>query len=194
MGLVYDPEAPVLGMVSRLAEQKGIELFNGCLDQILSKNNIRFAILGSGALDYEKFLYHLQLKHKDKLVFYNGYNNELSHLIEAGSDIFVMPSRYEPCGLNQIYSLKYGTVPVVSKTGGLADTVKLYQWERQEGTGFVFEHYNSESLSWALNYAINTFRYKEAWKNLMINGMKQDFSWPKQIKKYVNLYLNLISA
>lgn len=194
MGLVYDPEAPVFGMVTRLAEQKGIELFNGCLDQFLSVNNIRFVILGSGDLDYEEFLFHLQLKHKDKLVFYNGYNNELSHLIEAGIDIFVMPSRYEPCGLNQIYSLKYGTVPVVRKTGGLADTVELYKWETLEGAGFVFEHYNSESLLWALNYAITTFKHKDAWKKLMINGMKKDFSWRKQIKKYVNLYLDLINS
>jgi starch synthase len=109
-------------------------------------------------------------------------------MIEAGADIFVMPSRYEPCGLNQIYSLKYGTIPIVRKTGGLADTVKLYNWKTKEGTGFVFEDYSSRGLSWALNYAIDTYQHRTSWKKLMHNAMKLNFSWEKQVKKYIQLY------
>ena len=192
LGLKYSAKAPVLGIVTRLAEQKGIELLMGAADEFLAEHNVRLVILGSGDKKYEEFLFYLQLRFPDKVVFYKGYNLQLSHLIEAGSDIFLMPSRYEPCGLNQIYSLKYGTVPVVRKTGGLADTVELYDWEKQTGTGFVFEHYNSESLLWAMKYAVTTFENKKAWRKLMKNGMKQDFSWKRQVKEYINLYRKII--
>jgi len=109
-------------------------------------------------------------------------------MIEAGADIFLMPSRYEPCGLNQIYSLKYGTVPIVRKTGGLADTVQLYDWKTKEGSGFVFEDYSSNGLSWAMHYALDTYQHRPAWRKLMKNGMQLDFSWEKQVKRYVELY------
>jgi starch synthase len=193
LGLKYDPDAPVLSMITRLAWQKGIELLYDCLPRILSSDDVRFIALGSGEHEYEQFLFHLQLQFPDKAVFYRGYNYELSHLLEAGADIFLMPSKYEPCGLNQIYSLKYGNVPVVRKTGGLADTVELYDWQKQTGTGFVFEHYNSDSLNWALEYAITTFRHKESWKKLMIRAMQQDFSWEKQVQKYVELYQSMLA-
>jgi starch synthase len=116
------------------------------------------------------------------------YNNELAHWIEAGCDAFVMPSRYEPCGLNQIYSLKYGTVPIVRKTGGLADTVQLYDSVSQIGSGFVFEYFKGDSLRWAIDYAYNTFQNQNAWKKIMLNGMQQNFSWEVQVEKYIELY------
>ena len=191
LGLTYNAKAPVIGLITRLADQKGIELFKGTMDKILTEFDIRFIVLGSGEHSYEQYLYYLQQSFGDKVVFYLGYNFELSHLIEAGSDMFVMPSKYEPCGLNQIYSLKYGTVPIVRKTGGLADTVEFYNWETQEGTGFVFDYYNPESLYWALQHAIQTYADKTAWKKLMIRGMIKDFSWDKQIPKYLKLYENL---
>jgi len=192
LNLTYDLKVPVIGMVTRLADQKGIELLKGTMEFILSEYDLRFIVLGSGEHHYEQFLYHLQISFPEKVVFYRGYNYELSHLIEAGSDIFLMPSKYEPCGLNQIYSLKYGTVPIVRKTGGLADTVQFYDWQNQEGTGFVFDHYNADSLNWALQHAIKTFKNKKAWKKLKIGGMSQDFSWDKQIPKYLELYYDLV--
>ena len=191
LGLSYSAKVPVIGMITRLADQKGIKLFKGTMEKILTKFDIRFVVLGSGEHSYEQYLYYLQQSFKDKVIFYLGYNFELSHLIEAGSDMFIMPSKYEPCGLNQIYSLKYGTVPIVRKTGGLADTVDFYNWETQEGTGFVFDYYNSESLFWAIQHAIQTFTDKSAWKKLVIRGMKKDFSWDKQIPKYIELYEKL---
>jgi len=192
MGLVYSETAPLLGMISRLVEQKGIDLLETALPEILRKYDIRVVILGSGEEKYERFLYYTQLNFKDKMVFYRGYDYPLSHLIEAGSDIYMMPSRFEPCGLNQIYSLKYGAIPVVRKTGGLADTVELYDWKTQQGTGFVFEHYTPQGLMWALEYAITTYRNRKAWKKIMVNAMSKDFSWEKQVLKYQQLYSSML--
>jgi starch synthase len=192
LSLSYDVNAPVIGMITRLADQKGLDLFKGTMEKILQEFDIRFIVLGSGEHSYEQYLYYLQQSFRDKVVFYLGYNFELSHLIEAGSDMFLMPSKYEPCGLNQIYSLKYGTVPIVRKTGGLADTIEFYNWETQEGTGFVFEFYNADGLYWALQHAIQTFKDKTAWKKMVIRGMQKDFSWDKQIPKYLKLYQKLI--
>ncbi|MGD9899467.1 MAG: glycogen synthase GlgA [Calditrichaceae bacterium] len=192
MGLKYNPEIPVAGIVSRLAEQKGIELLYSSLPFLLENYDIQFVVLGNGQALYEQFFEETQNKFPNKLAFFKGYNNELAHLIEAGADMFIMPSRYEPCGLNQIYSLKYGTVPVVRKTGGLADTVELYNRPTGTGTGFVFEHYASDALSWAVSFAIETYRQKNAWKKLMLNGMKKNYSWEIQSHKYVNLYRKIL--
>ncbi len=192
LNLPFSENAPVLAMITRLVEQKGIDLLKGSIERILDEYDIRLIVLASGQPEYEHYLYFLQLQYPDKVVFYQGYNYELAHLIEAGADIFLMPSRYEPCGLNQIYSLKYGTVPVVRKTGGLADTVRLYDWKTQKGTGFVFEHYTPDSLFWALEYAVTTFANKKAWRKIQIEGMKEDFSWDKQVKEYVRLYQKIV--
>ena len=191
LGLQFKAGIPLIGIITRLADQKGIELLKGTMERILAQYDIQFIVLGSGESHYEQYLYWLQQTFPEKVVFYKGYNYELSHLIEAGSDIFLMPSKYEPCGLNQIYSLKYGTIPIVRKTGGLADTVEFYNWETQEGTGFVFDYYNSESLFWAIQHAIGTFSNKSSWKKLMIRGMQKDFSWDRQISKYIDLYYSL---
>lgn len=188
MDLPYDPGAPVYGIISRLTEQKGFELLYEVLKDVLTDYDLRFVVLGSGEDKYTSFFQGARNVFPGKLAFYNGYHNELAHWIEAGSDMFVMPSRYEPCGLNQIYSLKYGTVPIVRKTGGLADTVQLYDWVNQTGTGFVFEYFNGDSLRWAIDYAYNTFQNKEAWKKIMLNGMEQNFSWEVQVEKYIELY------
>ena len=120
--------------------------------------------------------------------FRAGYDAPLSHRIEAASDMFLMPSRYEPCGLNQMYSLKYGTVPIVRKTGGLADTVQLYDPKTREGDGFVFEHYTEAGLRWALETALDLYPDREVWQRIMVNGMSKDYSWTKQALEYVELY------
>ncbi|RMI20621.1 MAG: glycogen synthase GlgA [Calditrichaeota bacterium] len=193
LNLPYSPETPVVGIISRLTPQKGLDLLQAVLPDFLGQRDMRFVALGSGEDRYVHFFEELQRTFPEKVCFYNGYNMELAHWIEAGADMYVMPSRYEPCGLNQIYSLKYGTVPIVRKTGGLADTVQLYDWQTQTGTGFVFEHFTPEGLRWAMDHAYSTFFHRDAWRKLMRNGMAQDFSWEKQVHKYVALYRGLVS-
>ena len=191
MGLSYQPDIPVFGIISRLTGQKGFELLHETLFDFLTHYEVRFVVLGSGEQRYVDFFHHAQRHFPEKFCFYDGYNIALSHLIEAGSDAFVMPSRYEPCGLNQIYSLRYGTVPIVRKTGGLADTVQLYRWEDQSGTGFVFDDFSAQGLRWALDYAHTTYQNKDAWRQLMLNGMHQNYAWDVQVEKYIRLYRHL---
>ena len=183
---------PLLSVISRLVEQKGIDLMMGVLKDVLLRFGAHLVVLGSGDAKYERFFTDLQSQFPQQVFFYRGYDYPLSHLIEAGADIFLMPSRYEPCGLNQIYSLKYGTVPVVRKTGGLADTVSLYDWRTQTGDGFVFEHYDTDGLNWALEYALTTYPHKRIWQKIMRNGMQKDFSWQKQVQEYERLYRHLV--
>lgn len=188
------PAGPVLGIVSRLAAQKGFELMFGVLPEILGGQDVRLVVLGSGAETYESYFATLQLEFPGKVCFYRGFHAALAHLIEAGSDIFLMPSRFEPCGLNQMYSMRYGTVPVVRKTGGLADTVKMWNPDSGTGTGFVFDHYDTEGFRWALQAALEAFGDRENWRRLMLNGMATDYSWEKQGRHYLNLYSRLLSG
>ncbi len=193
VGLATDDEAPVIGVVSRLTSQKGLELTFEALPEGLRYLNLRVVVLGTGESSIEDHFHWLQRTFPQKACFYCGYNNELAHLIEAGSDIFLMPSRFEPCGLNQMYSLKYGTVPIVRKTGGLADTVELFDPETGEGTGFVFDHYDKAGFAWALKTALTTYGNPEAWQLLRRNGMEKDFSWDRQGAIYEELYRRLAS-
>ncbi len=183
---------PLVGMVSRLVEQKGIDLLMTSLPVMLARYSFGLVVLGSGDESYERFFHMLQLKFALQVTFFNDYDYALSHLIEAGADIFLMPSRYEPCGLNQIYSLKYGTVPVVHKTGGLADTVNDFDETTGMGDGFVFDQYRVEKLNLAFERALRTYSDRKTWRKIMRNGMKKDFSWEKQIKHYEALYQKLI--
>jgi len=187
-GLDERTAAPVIGVVSRLTPQKGFDLCFEVLPEILARRDLRLVALGSGERIYEDFFHGLQARFPGKAWFYKGFNNELAHRIEAGADIFLMPSKFEPCGLNQLYSLKYGTPPVVHKTGGLADTVELFDSATAHGTGFVFDHFVPAGLRWALDYALDTYLDRATWEKLMANGMARDFSWDKQGKEYVELY------
>lgn len=188
LSLPYDPQAPVLGVVSRLVQQKGIDLIAGAMPGLLDQLNLRLVVLGTGEPRFEALFRSLHQRFPRKVSFFRGYSNELAHRIEAGSDLFLMPSLYEPCGLNQMYSLHYGTVPVVRSTGGLADSVQPWDSAAGTGTGFLFEEYSSEALTEALHQALNTFRDQPAWHQLMLNGMGQDFSWTKQVEEYEALY------
>ena len=188
LSLPYDPQAPALGVVSRLVHQKGIDLLEGALPELLDSLDLRLVVLGTGEPQFESVFRSLHNQFPRKVSFYRGYSNELAHRIEAGSDLFLMPSLYEPCGLNQMYSLHYGTVPVVRATGGLADSVEPWNPRAGTGTGFLFEEYSSEALSEAVHRALNAFRDQPAWRKLMLNGMGQDFSWRKQVRKYEALY------
>ncbi len=188
LNLDGDPSAMLFGMVTRLTSQKGIELVQAAVPGFLGRRNARLVVVGTGEPDYERFLNELQEHFSDRVCFYQGYNNELSHLVEAASDAFIMPSQYEPCGLNQMYSLAYGTVPIVRRTGGLADSVVLYDPDTGDGTGFVFDHYLPSALEWALESAFDTFGRPEQWAQLVRNGMSQDFSWEKQMLDYAAVY------
>jgi starch synthase len=150
--------------------------------------------LGAGDAQYERFFTELQTEFPGRVVFRRGYDEELAHWIEAASDMFLMPSLYEPCGLNQMYSLRYGTVPIVRKTGGLADSVELYDPHTGLGTGVVFDDFDSEGLEWAVNTALDLYNEPKQWARIVRNGMSRDFSWQRQGALYVELYEKLLTA
>jgi starch synthase len=184
-------DMPLIGMVSRLTYQKGIELVQKVVPELLQQRRFALAVLGSGEPRYEQFFSWLQQHHRDRVCFYLGFNNRLAHWIEAGSDLFLMPSRFEPCGLNQMYSLRYGTVPIVRRTGGLADSVSLFEPASGKGTGIVFNDFNDLALDWALNTALDLYQDKRTWDKLRRNGMRMDFSWERQGQVYVDLFQRL---
>ncbi|MDE2449288.1 MAG: glycogen synthase [Gammaproteobacteria bacterium] len=192
LGLTASVTTPLAGMVSRLAAQKGIELMFESLPQVLEWRDLAFVALGSGEPQYERFLAELERRFPGRVVFRQGYDDELSHWVEAACDMFLMPSFYEPSGLNQMYSLRYGTVPIVRRTGGLADSVEHYDPDSGDGTGIVFNDFNSEALEWALNTALDLHAQPQQWRRMVLNGMAKDFSWERQGGKYVEIYERLI--
>jgi starch synthase len=191
LGLRYTKGVPVFGIVTRLSPQKGIDLLYEPLPEILAEHDVRFAALGSGAAEYESFFASLAARFPGKACHFAGFSEKLAHLIEAGSDFFLMPSRYEPCGLNQMYSLRYGTAPIVRKTGGLADTVQAFERAGGTGNGFVFEHATAQGLRWAMNRALEIHADAKAWRMLQKNAMAEDFSWDRQGPRYEALYAAL---
>jgi starch synthase len=191
LGLRYHPGVPVLGIVSRLVTQKGFELLGPVLPDLLRRHGFQLVVLGSGEPGLEDMFTRLQRAFPAQVCFYQGFKNDLAHLIEAGADMFVMPSRYEPCGLNQLYSLRYGTVPIVHRTGGLADTVRPWSPRTGRGTGFVFDHHDAAGLRWAIQAALTTYRDPAQWHQLMQNGMAEDFSWETQGRLYELVYSRL---
>ncbi len=187
VGLPDREKTPLIGIISRLADQKGFDLVREVGKKILELD-IQMIILGTGEEKYHKWLTRLQDKHPEQLAVILEYDNELAHWIEAGSDIFLMPSRYEPCGLNQLYSLKYGTIPVVRKTGGLADTIENADFDAGTGTGIVFEEYDADEMLAAIRYILPYYQKKRKWRKIMKNGMTKDFSWNLSAGKYLDLY------
>ncbi len=163
------------------------------LPDLLQHRDAQLLVVGSGDRKYESFFQSLQVRFPHRVVNYSGYSNELAHRVEAGADIFLMPSLYEPCGLNQMYSQLYGTPPVVRATGGLADSVELWNWETRSGTGFVFEHFTARGLAWGIQSALDTFANPESWRLLQRNGMSRDFSWDAQGGKYIELYQRMLA-
>jgi starch synthase len=185
---------PLIGMVTRLTRQKGIDLLFEALPELLRSRDVRFVSLGSGDHHYEHFFLELAEQFHGRAVCYTGYSEELAHYIEAASDIFLMPSMYEPCGLNQMYSLKYGTVPVVRRTGGLADSVRHFDPATGEGTGVVFNDFDAGGVRWALATALDWFAQPATWRRLVMNGMREDFSWERQGAEYEVLYSRLLAG
>ena len=156
------------------------------------KQRLMVVILGTGEEKYHRWLEAEAPKFKGKLGVKIAFNNQLAHLMEAGADMFLMPSRYEPCGLNQIYSMKYGTIPVVRATGGLADTVTPVGDPKTLGTGFAFTDYTPEAFLKAIHTALDAFANKDLWPRIMVHAMSQDFSWKVSARKYLELYKSLV--
>lgn len=190
--LPFDESVPVIGIISRLTDQKGFDLIAEVIDKIV-KLKAQLVVLGMGESKYHKLFKEMSKKYPKNVAVFLRFDEELAHLIEAGSDIFLMPSRYEPCGLNQMYSLRYGTVPVVRKTGGLADTIVDFVEDPNKGNGFSFEAYESSAMLQAIKNAIDTFHDQKMWQKLIKRGMRQDFSWQTAADKYVKLYSKLES-
>ncbi len=187
----YDENVPVIGMISRLIEDKGLDLVKSAFLQLM-KLNIHLVLLGTGDKQLQKFFMSMAQKYSDKFSCFIGFDDELAHLIEAGSDMFLSPSKFEPCGLNQMYSLVYGSVPIARKTGGLADTVQPFNGKNGEGNGFFFEKYSAADLVAAVKKAVKIYYdEKDTWQAIMRNGMKSNFTWLNSAKKYVDLYKKL---
>src|SRR5580658_5236596 len=182
-----DAKLPVIGIVSRFAAQKGFDLISQIADRLAREPMIMVA-LGAGDKPYEELFLRLHKQFPNKIAVKVAYDNAIAHKIEAGADMFLMPSRYEPCGLNQIYSLKYGTVPIVRATGGLDDTIEPWDARTGKGTGFKFTDYNGEALLLTIKHALQAFRDPKVWHAIQANGMAKDFSWKASAAAYVTLY------
>ncbi|MFQ5901078.1 MAG: glycogen synthase GlgA [Thermodesulfobacteriota bacterium] len=191
-GLNLSIYTPLIGIISRLADQKGFDILSEAMEELISMN-LGIVLLGTGNRQYHEIFEALAIKYPKKLGIKIAFNNALAHKIEAGSDLFLMPSRYEPCGLNQIYSLRYGTIPIVRATGGLDDTIEDYNPSKQRGNGFKFREYSSQALVSKVKEAIKVFKDRRVWKNLVIRAMKEDFSWKRSAKRYEDLYYKAIT-
>jgi starch synthase len=186
-GLADDISRPLIGCISRLSDQKGFDLILDVVGQVLDRG-VDFVLLGSGADSYERAFQALKQSRPSQVGVYLGYSNEIAHKIEAGADMFLMPSRFEPCGLNQMYSLKYGTVPIVRAAGGLEDTIESFDRTTGRGNGFKFAEYKPARLLEKIYEALLTFVDRRLWNTLVMNGMKADFSWNKSAERYIEVY------
>lgn len=197
-GLAENLKIPLLAVISRLDVQKGIDLICQSVDQIIEKG-VQMIFLGEGQEKYESMLQQIARKYPGQIAVYIKFDPELAQRIYAGADIFLMPSRFEPCGLSQLIAMHYGTIPIVRKTGGLSDTVEKFGFKKifgfknkVWGTGFVFEKYSLSEFMTSVEMAIKTYHQKDVWRRLQKNAMKKDFSWKKSAQKYLDLYKKLL--
>jgi starch synthase len=187
-GIYNDLDIPLLGIVSRLTEQKGIDIIQKTLSNYIEYNKVRLVLLGSGDKYYTDFFYYLKDKFPNKVIIHIGYNTSFSHKIFASSDFMLIPSRFEPCGLTQMYALKYGTIPIVRHTGGLADTVFEYKPENSSGNGLVFNNYSSDDFEYALNRALSIYNHQPHWSKIRINAMNSNYSSYKSAENYIQIF------
>ena len=185
-------DQPLIGVISRLDRQKGFDLLKDIMPDIMALD-LQFVLLGTGDEEYHQFFEAMEKEYPDKCRAFLKFDNNLAHLIEAGADMFLMPSRYEPCGLNQMYSMKYGTIPIVRKTGGLADSVIDFDETTLSGTGFVFEEYDSKELLRIIEKAVTTFMRRKVWFKIVKQAMARDFSWKSAAARYTELYNQTIN-
>jgi starch synthase len=188
-----ESKAPLLGMVSRLTSQKGLDLLQQIFEPLMERD-LQWVLLGSGESRYEEFFAEAAKRIPAKFAVRMGYDEALAHQIEAGADIFLMPSQYEPCGLNQMFSLKYGTIPIVRAIGGLKDTVEDYDDTTRQGTGFVFAPYDAQELLRAIDRALRVYREKHHWTALRRRAMNKDFSWARSAAMYEELYRTMTTT
>ncbi len=185
--LLQNPDIPVIGVVNRLTEQKGFRLIMETVD-VLMRMPLQMVIVGSGFREYIAFFKKVAKQHPKRLGIYTPFTEEMESLVYAGSDMFLMPSRFEPCGLSQLKSLRYGSVPIVHETGGLSDTVTNYNPRTKKGNGFAFKHYTPTDFLIAVARALENYKYPESWEQLTSRGMQQTYSWELPAKKYIQLY------
>ncbi|MBP1608079.1 MAG: glgA [Acidobacteria bacterium] len=184
---------PLIGVVSRLADQKGFDLMAGAFNQIFGME-LQMVILGTGQRKYHELLKQMAASYPEKFAYKLAFDNRLAHQIEGGADMTLMPSRYEPCGLNQLYGMRYGTVPIVRATGGLADTVVNYEGQENAGTGFSFKDYAAKEMVGAVSRALQVYSNPQQWEKIVIRGMKEDWSWESSAHKYLELYKRICKS
>lgn len=184
---------PIVGMVSRMVEQKGLDLIEAAAARLIALD-ATFVIVGTGDARYQDMWRSLAARHPDRVGVFVGFDERRAHLVEAGADIFLMPSRFEPCGLNQMYSQRYGTVPVVRAVGGLVDTVRPFNPRNGQGTGFLFADYHPDAMLDALERALSARRRASTWQRLQVRGMLKDFSWEHSAQEYVKVYKRVIAG
>ncbi|MEG1754024.1 MAG: glycosyltransferase, partial [Christensenella sp.] len=190
VGITVKPSVPLIGMVTRMTEQKGLSLVRAVLEELLYEN-VAFVLLGSGEEQYESFFKYIALKYPEKAAVCIGYSDELAHKIYAGSDFFLMPSMFEPCGISQMIAQRYGTLPIVRETGGLKDTVEPYNMYTREGNGFSFANYNAHDMLNTIWFALTLYQDKTNLSNLIGSAMAVDNSFDKSAKEYISLYHQL---
>jgi len=186
-GLPQRSKTPLIGIISRLVDQKGLDLVGGAISEI-AQLDLQIVVLGLGQQKYHDMFIRFAQQYPQKIAVRLEFENKVSHQIEAACDMFLMPSRYEPCGLNQLYSLRYGTVPIVRSTGGLADTVTDYDLDLDRGTGFVFTDYNPAEMMRAVRRALAVYPDQQRWQRVVLRGMQHDCSWEKSAREYMQLY------
>jgi len=190
-GMPEDSETPMISIVSRLVEQKGLDLIIGVFEELL-RMDVQIVILGSGDVKYTDFFEYYAKSYPSKVHVYWGYSDELARKIYVASDMFLMPSQFEPCGIGQLIAMRYGTLPIVRETGGLKDTVQPYNEYTKEGLGFSFANYNAHEMLDIIRMAVDTYKNKKVWYNLAVSAMKADFSWKLSAQKYIDIYKGLI--
>lgn len=192
LGLPVRKDVPMLAMITRLVEQKGVDLLIHIFEKLM-KEDIQFVLLGTGESYYENYFKHIMAKYSRKVGVNILFDENMSRQIYAGSDIFLMPSRFEPCGLSQLIALRYGTIPIVRETGGLKDTVLSYNESTGEGNGFSFANYNAHDFLYTIRRALNIYKNSKVWHEIFLNALRSDFSWEHSSKEYLKLYQNLIN-
>ncbi len=192
-GLDSNADCPLFGLVSRLADQKGIDLLMPIMDDVIHYSNAKFILMGSGNKEYEDYFKYLEGKYPDRFKCYIGYSDQIAQKIYAGADIFLMPSKFEPCGLGQLIAMRYGTIPLVRETGGLKDTVIPYNKFTKEGTGFTFKRFDAWDLKDTMFRAMDVYNNdREAWNGLIKQGMEKDYSWNSSALVYMDLFNKLV--
>ncbi len=181
-------DVPLFGLVSRLVDQKGLDLFKPIMEEAILYSDAKFVLMGSGDKEYEDFFFYLEHKYPKRVKAYIGYSESFAQKVYASCDIFLMPSKFEPCGLGQMIAMRYGTLPLVRETGGLKDSVIPYNAYTNEGTGFSFKNYNAHELKDVMFLAMATYKDKEAWNKLVLNAMNCDYSWKQSALSYIELY------